>query len=58
MKHSNRPVHQFCALNDRVGWDRYLSGEPMRRVLSDVVLMDRREMGEAEETLPWILRRR
>jgi hypothetical protein len=58
MKDSGRPVHQFCALNDRVGWDRYLPGEPMRTVLSDVVSMDRGEMGEAGETPPWIVRRR
>jgi hypothetical protein len=32
MKDSGRPVYQFCALNDRVGWDRYLPGKPMRRV--------------------------
>jgi hypothetical protein len=29
----------------------------MRMVLSNVVPMDRREMGEAEETPPWIVRR-
>jgi hypothetical protein len=28
MKDSGRPIHHFCALNDRVGWDRYLPGEP------------------------------
>jgi hypothetical protein len=43
MKDSGRPVHQFCALNNRVGWDRYHPGEPMQRVLSDVVPMDRRK---------------
>jgi hypothetical protein len=29
----------------------------MRTVLSDVVPMDRREMGEAGESPPWIVRR-
>jgi hypothetical protein len=30
----------------------------MRRVLNDVVPMDRREMEVARETPPWILKRR
>jgi hypothetical protein len=39
MKDSGRPIHQFCALNDKVGWDRYLLGNPMQRVYNLTVTL-------------------
>jgi hypothetical protein len=56
MKESGRPVHQFRVLNNKVGWDRYLLRDPMQRVYSDVVPMDRRDMQASGETPPWIMK--
>jgi hypothetical protein len=57
MKDSGRHVHQFYVLNDKVGWNQYLPGDPMQRVYSDVVPMDRQDMQASEESLPWIIKR-